>query len=33
VTIDPSAAKGAADPKPTESMPIAPSFPPVQSLE
>ena len=33
VTIDPSAAKAAADPKPTVSTPIAPSFPPVQSLE
>jgi len=33
VTVDPSAAKPAADAKPTGSTPTAPSFPPVQSLE
>jgi hypothetical protein len=33
VTIGPSAASRAADPKPTGSTPKPPSFPPVQSLE
>ena len=33
VTIGPSAAARAADPKPTGSTPKPPSFPPVQSLE
>ena len=33
VTVGPSAAARAADPKPTGSLPKKPSFPPVQSLE
>ncbi len=33
VTVGPSAASRAADPKPTGSLPKKPSFPPVQSLE
>src|SRR5260370_20844712 len=33
VTVGPSAASRAADPKPTTSLPEKPSFPPVQSLE
>ena len=33
VTVGPSAAARAADPKPTGSLPKQPSFPPVQSLE
>jgi hypothetical protein len=33
VTVGPSAAERAADPKPTGSLPKKPTFPPVQSLE